>query len=305
MNTSQIKCFLAAAECLSFTKAAERMFLSQPGLSRQIAALERELGIELFIRGRNTVQLTQAGTICADYFNNMKNDYEKMLEAAYEAQQGQRESLTIGGLEGQLVGECYEDALLHFWSTHPNIKIKMCYYNVSELCQALVDGDVDIGVMPEAEAERLPGIQFKRSRMEKCCLVVPRGHPKANQENPTLQDFQDETFLVLAESDSDAIAGQHRQVCQAAGFTPKQRIVPDYGTLVMLLEMGVGISVLNVWHSLRNSPQLKFLYLPDVGYQIEAVAWRKDNKNPNIPIFLSRIALKSAGTDNGEPPPAG
>ena len=291
MNISHIKCFLAASECLSFTKAAQRMYLSQPGLSRQIAAMEREMGIELFKRERNTIQLTASGTICAEYFTRIIYDYEKMLKEAFDAQSGQQESLIIGGLEGQLVGECYENALLYFWSNYPSLKIKMSYYNVSELCKALVAGDVDIGVMPEAEAERLPGIVFKRSRMEKCCLVVPRNHPKANQENPTLQDFQDETFLLLAESDSDVIAGQHRQICKAAGFTPKQRIVPTYGTLVMLLEMGVGISVLNVWHSLRNSPQLKFLYLPDVGYQVEAVAWHRDNKNPNIPIFLSRIEL--------------
>lgn len=292
MNTSQVKCFLAAAECLSFTKAAERMYLSQPGLSRQIAALEREIEIELFIRGRNTVQLTEAGIICKEYFSKMKGDYEKMLEEAYAVQCSQQKSLTIGGLEGQLVGECYENALLYLWSNFPDIKIKMCYFNVSDLCRSLVNDEVDIGIMPEAEAERLPGIMYKRSKMEKCCLVVPRNHPKANQENPKLQDFRDETFLVLAESDSDAIAGQHKQICQAAGFTPKQRIVPTYGTLVMLLELGVGISVLNIWHSLRNSPQLKFLYVPDVGYQIEAVAWHKDNKNPNIPLFLSRISLE-------------
>jgi DNA-binding transcriptional LysR family regulator len=165
----------------------------------------------------------------------------------------------------------------------------MCYYNGSELCEALVNGDVDISIMPEAEAERLPGVQYKRSHIEECCLVIPANHPKADKDNPTLQDFADETFLVLAESDMDTIAGQHRHVCQAAGFTPKQRIVPTYATLVMLLEMGVGISVLNMWHAVRHAPHLKLLKLPDVGYQIEAVAWLKENKNPIIPIFLDKI----------------
>jgi DNA-binding transcriptional LysR family regulator len=147
--------------------------------------------------------------------------------------------------------------------------------------------------MPEAEVEKLPGILFKRSHVEPCCLVIPRNHPKAREMNPTLQDFRDETFHVLAESDSDAIATQHRHVCQAAGFTPKQHIVPTYGTLVMLLEMGVGISVLNAWHSLRNAPHLKFVKMPEVGVQTEAIAWHKDNKNPNIPIFLSQVDLKA------------
>lgn len=72
--------------------------------------------------------------------------------------------------------------------------------------------------MPENNAERLPDIAYKRSRMEKSCLVVPSNHPKADKEDATLQDFEDETFLLLAESDSDAIARSHRRVCQAADF---------------------------------------------------------------------------------------
>jgi DNA-binding transcriptional LysR family regulator len=296
VNTSQIKCFLVAAEYLNFTKAAERLFLSQSGLSRQIASMESEIGIELFARGRNSIRLTEAGSICATYLTKMQYDYQRMLDEAMMTQRSQQDTLIIGGLEGQLVGACYESALAYFWSNHPNIKIKMCYYNVSELCKALVEGDVDISIMPEAEAEKLPGILFKRSHVEPCCLVIPRDHPMANKENPVLQDFQDETFLVLAESDSEAMAGQHQSVCRNAGFTPKQRIVPTYATLVMLLEMGVGISVLNVWHSLRNAPHLKFIKMTEVGDQIEAVAWHKDNRNPNIQIFLNHVDMETQPT---------
>jgi DNA-binding transcriptional LysR family regulator len=293
VNSSQINCFLEAAECLNFTKAAERLYLSQPGLSRQIATMEREIGINLFERGRNSIQLTAAGTICVDYLSKIRSEYKKMLDQAAMAQRIKQDSLIIGCLEGQLIGKCYENVLTYFWTTHPNIRIKLCYFSVSDLCKALVDGEVDIAIMPEAEAARLLGILFKRSHMERCYLVVPRNHPKADTENPTLQDFQDETFLVLADSESDAIARQHQKVCQAAGFTPKQRIVPTFGTLSMLLEMGVGISVLNVWHSLHNVPHLKFLNVPGIDYQIEAVAWHKDNKNPNIPIFISKIELNT------------
>ena len=297
MNTSQINCFLAAAECLNFTKAAERLFISQTGLSRQISALECELGVELFNRIRNTITLTEAGTICVAYFTKVRDDLQKMAEEASLAQRYNQDSLIIGGLEGQLVGECYENALTGFWINNSNFRIKMYYYNVPDLSKAIVDGDIDIGILPEADAKRIPGVMYQRSRVERRCLVVPSNHPKAKKKDPTLDDFQDETFLVLAETDSDTIARQHREVCQTAGFTPKQRIVPNFGTLVMLLEMGVGISVLNKWHSLRNSPQLEFLELPDIGYATEAVAWLKDNKNPNISIFLRHVEEENSFSD--------
>ena len=145
MNTSQMNCFLAAAECLCFTQAAERMYLSQSGLSRQIAAMEREMGVELFKRGRNSIRLTESGKICADYLSKIRFDLQKMFDEAALAQCIQYSSFSIGGLEGQLVGEFYDNALIQFWRNNPDIKIKMCYCSVSELRRALVEGDVDIG----------------------------------------------------------------------------------------------------------------------------------------------------------------
>ncbi len=289
MNTSQMNCFLAAAECLNFTKAAERMHLSQPGLSRQISAMERELGVELFERGKSPVRLTAAGAICVEHFSRITEDFQKMLNQLTMAQRLEQGSIIIGAIEGQLVGLCYENVLNYVWSTRPNVKIKMSYYSISDLCKALVEGELDIAIMPEAEAERLPGVAFTRSHMEKCCLIVPSSHSKANAENPTLQDFKDEIFLVLAESDSEVLAKQHMEICQAAGFTPKQHVVPTVGTLTMLLEMGAGITVLDAWHTLRNASHVKFLQVPDIGYQIEAAAWREDNANPYIQVFIERI----------------
>jgi DNA-binding transcriptional LysR family regulator len=93
-----------------FYKAAERMYLSQPGLSRQIAAMEREIGIELFERGKNPVKLTAAGAICGEYLEWIRGEYQKMLNEATMAQRIEHDSLNIGGIEGQLVGQCYENA---------------------------------------------------------------------------------------------------------------------------------------------------------------------------------------------------
>jgi DNA-binding transcriptional LysR family regulator len=290
MNSSQILSFLTAVEKLSFTVASEQLFISQPGLSRQIAAMEEELGVKLFTRGRNSIRITDAGQICKEHMKRIQSEYLEMLGKIEKMKWGEDYPLILGGLEGQLVGKCYEDVLSYFWITKPNISIQMVYYSASRLCKALAAGEVDIAILPEAEVKDIPGISWRRSREDKCCLVVPYTHPKASDENATLKDFANETFLVLAENDSSAIAKQHLQICNSVGFTPKQRIVPTFGTLSMLLEMGVGISVLNVWHSLRNNPQLKFLYVPEVGYRAEAVAWLENNMNPNIELFLSQLS---------------
>ena len=289
MNSSQVRSFLATVEKLSFTRASQQLFISQPGLSRQIAAMEKELGVKLFTRGRNSIQITEAGKVCEKYLTRIHENYTRMLSEATKAQQNQEKLLIIGGLEGQLIGKCYENILSYFWTEKPKTDLQVCYYSASRLCEVLMDGKVDIAILPEPEVEHLPGIEWKVARKDKCCLVVPRNHPKSNVSNPTLLDFSDETFLVLAESDSSAIAKQHKRICEAAGFKPKQRTVSTFGTLATLLEMGVGISVLNIWHSLGNNPNLKFLDVPEVGYRREVVAWRADSQNPSIEDFINQI----------------
>ncbi len=290
MNTSQIKCFLAAAKYLSFTKAAEVMYLSQPGLSRQIAALENELGVTLFERRWNSIKLTPAGELCEKYFYRWNNDFLQLTTNLSNLNRNQRTPLVIGGLEGQLIGKCYENVLSWFWTNRPNVEIRLSYYPASQLAAALTDGDIDLAFLPENELENVPDIAYKRTRKDRCCLVVPSVHPKANKENPSLFDFRDEVFLILEDNDSEAVSLQHKMVARIDSFKPRAiRSVPTFGTLSMLLQSGSGVSVLNKWHSLCNAPYLKFIEVPEIGFRVEAVAWRTGDDNPIVKEFVELV----------------
>ncbi len=97
---SQMNCFLVAAECLNFTKAAERLLPVAARTEQADRAMEREMGLELFVRGRNSVRLTEAGEICANYITKMRGDYQQMLEEAAKAQDDQHSSFVIGVSKG-------------------------------------------------------------------------------------------------------------------------------------------------------------------------------------------------------------
>ena len=156
MTSSQIRCFLAAAKHLSFTKAAEELFLSQPGLSRQISAFEDELGVSLFTRGRNFIKLTSAGVQCREYCLRIMSEYQNMIGCLRAMENGQQTSLIIAAMEGQLVGKCYEDALSWFWSNRPQTELRMCYYPAAKLCNALLEGEIDIAITAETEVKNSP-----------------------------------------------------------------------------------------------------------------------------------------------------
>ena len=101
MNTTQIKCFLALSETLNFTKAAARLYLSQPALSRQIATLEQELNTLLLIRDSKNVRLTPAGALLAEELSGLNTALEDLISRTKAMGMGYSGSLTIGVLEGQ------------------------------------------------------------------------------------------------------------------------------------------------------------------------------------------------------------
>lgn len=285
MNFSQIKCFLAAADCLSFTKAAERLYLSQPVLSRQIAAMEDELGITLFVREKKSVHLTSAGEVMASGLKDLAENYQNLVEKAAALHKGYAGSLNIGMIDGQLLCPPYSDNLTAFHDAHPDVHVNLSRHTIAGLMRALENGDVDIGFAASFNVENLDDLDYVTVGTAKTYLVLPKSHPLANAENLTLDDFKDDVFLTLAAEESPVI---NRNM----GSWGKVRTLeaPDIAALALWLEAGYGIFPLNGNHNLRNNPNLVFKDIPELGYSTEIVAWKKDSKNPLIKIFLEQFS---------------
>lgn len=283
MNFSQIKCFLAAADCLNFTKAADRLYLSQPVLSRQIAAMEDELGIELFIREKKSVKLTPAGELMASGLKKLTFDYTSLLDKASALHKGLAGVLNIGMIEGQLFCSPYSDAMTAFHDAHPDVRVNLSSHSISGLIHALVNGDVDIGFAASFNVAGYDELDYMEVGTAKTYLVVPRSHPLAEKENLTIDDFKDDIFLTLPPNESQQI--------NRTGSSGRFRTLeaPSIGALALWLEAGYGIFPLNINHSLRNNPNLVFKDIPGLGESTEVVAWNKDNKNPLVKLFTEKF----------------
>ena len=284
MNFSQIKCFLAAADCLSFTKAAERLYLSQPVLSRQIASMEDELGIELFIREKKSIRLTPAGEVMAEGLAQLADEYQTLVDKAEAIHKGFAGVLNIGMIEGQLLCPPYSVGLTKFHDKYPDVRVNLSRHTMAGLRRSLEDGDVDIGFAASFNIDDLDDLEYIKVGTAETCLVVPKSHPLADKEGLTLDDFKDDTFLTLPASESSFIN-------RNASRWGKVRTLeaPNISALALWLEAGYGIFPLNVNHSLRNNPNLVFKNIPGLGHSIEIVAWKKGNKNPLIPLFTEQF----------------
>ncbi|MCF0121260.1 MAG: LysR family transcriptional regulator [Oscillospiraceae bacterium] len=289
MYFSQIKCFLAAADCLSFTKAADRLYLSQPVLSRQIAGMEEELGIELFVREKKSVRLTAAGETMRAGLSQLAEEYTALVERAMAQHKGYVGRLNIGMIEGQLICPPYSVALNRFREKYPDVQVNLSKHTLSGLLRALSRGDIDIAFNASFELNDEDEFEYIEVGSSKTMLVVPRSHPLVGRQGLTLDDFRDDTFLSLPESESPYIAASQRSRAERMDATHKTLEAPNIGALALWLEAGYGIFPLNSNHSLRNDPNLVFLDIPGLGSATEIVMWKKSEKNPMIKLFVSEF----------------
>jgi DNA-binding transcriptional LysR family regulator len=254
--------------------------------------MEEELGMELFVRGKKSVRLTPAGEVLASGFSGLSGEYQALVQKALALHLGYSGSLAIGMVEGQLICPPYAPALSSFRENYPNAQVNLSRHSMASMRAALLDGEIDIGFAALFNVIGQNDFDYIEVGKARTMLVVPKTHPLAAKSGLHLQDFRDDTFLTLSENESPYISDQGGREESDGGFQPKTLEAPTIGALALWLEAGFGIFPLNENHSLRNNPNLVFLPIPELEETTEIVMWRKDNKNPLVPIFMREFDAK-------------
>jgi DNA-binding transcriptional LysR family regulator len=290
MNEVKVKYFLAIAETSNFTKAAEQLYISQSVLSRQIASIEKELGLTLFNRGNKNVSLTEAGKIFYDGLKDISWRFSAMLEKAAAVEKGYLGTIGIGALAGQMIRD-FVPLLQSFEEQYPDIKVSLEAFGLTELRKRLLNQQLDFVFGVGMNYDYFPDLTHEPVTKVKVCIVLPLHHKHCNREAETLRfsDFQEDTFITLSESVSPILSRRFSESCKAAGITPKQIIANDLGTLMLLLETGRGISTLDETHVFSSNPHLRFIPLPEFKYFELSVVWNKENINPCAKTFIDHI----------------
>lgn len=201
MEFHQLTYFLAAAQTQNFRKAAELCIVAQSALSRQIAALEKELDVSLFTRQKKRVILTPEGQEFALYVRNAMEQLQEGQQFIAELGTGQRGTIRIGCIES--LATAFLPALFaSFHKRYPNIQLKVRVNHTDELVTSVEQGDVDFGLIldPRLQSELLIIKELFRQPLH---LLVSVQHPLAqgqNQVGITLGEIAAETLLLLDES---------------------------------------------------------------------------------------------------------
>lgn len=177
MEIRQIRYFLAVAEHAHFTRAAEALFVSQPALSQQIAALERDVGLPLFDRLGRRVELTAAGRVLRDHGLRIVREVENARAAVDDLRGTVRGELAISTVQTANVGFLV-DVIAGFYAAHPGVVVRVREDRGEHVLQAVQDGQASLGLtyLPDEPVE---GLEAHPLYVEDLVLVVPRDHPLA------------------------------------------------------------------------------------------------------------------------------
>lgn len=196
MELRHLRFFVAVAEEGSVTLAAEkRLHTAQPSLSRQLRALEQEVGVELFVRGARGMELTAAGRAFLDHARLALGQANEAVRAARRAVAAAKASFSVGFLIGQEVQ----------WLPHvtrvlraelPNIELRVTSLHSRDLADALQRGELDAGFL---RVEDRPDVEYRVVTKEKLLAIVPSDHRLAAQERIAPQDFADEVFIGFSD----------------------------------------------------------------------------------------------------------
>lgn len=241
MELRHLRYFVAVAEEMHFGRAAQRLHIVQPALSKQVSALERELGVRLFSRTKRSVEFTPAGAA----FYNEARDVLRRVDRATELTK-----LTAGGALGTLeigftspiIWSVLQPVLRRQRERFPGVRLHLKELHTTPQLRMLREGKLNAGFVRAGGPDEL--LEFRPVLREGIIVALPEGHRLANEERVDLASLADERFMLVSRSTAPGFYDNCMALCESYGFTPA--IVEEGNTPAALYGMvaaGLGVSL--------------------------------------------------------------
>jgi DNA-binding transcriptional LysR family regulator len=306
MELSHLRYFVAVAEELHFGRAAARLHIAQPPLSRQIRDLEREVGTPLFERTPRGVDLTPAGSAFLPEARLTLAQAERAQRTALRAARGETGRLRVGFVDAATHSGVLPNVLSFFRMHLPSIGLSLFEMDGRQQEEALRDGRIDLGLLhsPPLDADRW--LRVESVFTDPVIIAVPEDHRLAGRARFTLSGLAEESFVLFQRDVAPPIYDDIIARCRAEGFSP--RVVQEaagWNTLVSLVGAGVGVAFIP--RSLQQYKQQGVAYrsVPDLSVDMELSAvWKRGDRSPVRERFVT--ALRAVGrTRSRTPSPKG
>ena len=285
-----LRYFLAVAEDLHFRKAAERLFISQPGLSRQIKQMEDDLGIQLFERHNRKVVLTSAGEYLKNELTRNLKSLDNSIKHAKLLQDGKHGKLEFGYV-GSAMQELIPNLLVTFKKEHPNVQFGLKEMDNQKQIESLLHQKIDIGFV---RLDRVPrGLSIQPILKENFCLVLPQNHLINSSNFKNLTQLKNEPFILFDPSYSPSYYEKVMQIFTDNGFSPIiSHNTIHAASIYKLVENNFGLSIVPKSLQLGYNMKVKFIELKNIKQHTTlSIVWDKNNRNPLLNALLKMISI--------------
>lgn len=280
MTFTQIRYFIEVADCLNFTEAANRLYVSQQAVSNQIRSLETEIGMPLFSRTTKQVTLTECGKLLYLEWKEMLKRYDESVEKARQTYGRSRKKIRIGIAEVSGIIDVISGALANYSDAFPEVEFETEIRPFIKLESLLQKKEADVIVTLSSELPKYESEYETRPLLDlQLGIVLSARHPLGNSQQLTIADLRQETIYMLSSSYSSEAEELIVAHCQAEGFSPKEiKFFHNIDSMEVALHTGKGVSI---GYSIffRNADQrLKFYPIDGFIHQQLVAASRKDSK---------------------------
>lgn len=292
MELRHLRYFVAVAEELHFTRAAERLHIGQPPLSQQIQALEQELGAALFTRSKRRVALTDAGRHLLVRAREILDAAAKVGGEVQRVARGEVGELRIGFTSTVPLTPILPAIVQSYRQHYPHVTLQLREMYTDDQFDALRQDQLDVGFVRFNGYQAPPGVRIKPLRRDPLLLIVPAHHRLAKRKSVALAECKDEDFIVYPTSAGSGLKLYLRQLCARAGFEP--HVAQEAGealTQIGLVAAGLGVAVLPAPFDVLRVEGVRYLPIADEGATLlMAAAVREHESAQRVLHFMEGLA---------------
>jgi DNA-binding transcriptional LysR family regulator len=287
----QLRGFVTVAEEGNFGRAAERLRMTQPPLSRQVQKLERAIGVELLRRTSRAVELTPAGRVFLEEARRLLSLSEAAPLLAQRAAHGSQGSLRLGFTAMAAI------SVLGHWVKYlddrlPEVSLVFKEMVTGSQVEALLADQIDLGLLRGAPRT---GLNAALVHTEGLVLAVPRGHPLTRLDRDVrLEDIAESNVVTYSPAEARYFHELVVSTFRAAGVQPRySQHVTQVNSVLALVDAGLGVALVPASAAVVTLSNLRFLPVPEITPDCVEVyaAWRPRNDNPALAVLLDHAGV--------------
>lgn len=293
ISTRQLRYFVEITECGSFSAAAERLFIAQSALSRQIKALESQLQTPLFERTSRLPNLTAAGEAFYPRARSLLNELDKAGEMATQVGNGQLGTLRLSHSSTVPMSGRLLRAISGYLEQCPGASMDIVKLSSEAQLEALAEGRLDIGLLRLPVLRQREGVRITPLFSERLLLAVPPDHPltlNTCEKGIDLAILKDQVFISIPHPQRGGLSYLSAELCMRQGFFPKAaRVVSRKTTQLQLIQAGFGIALLPESMQEIAPSNIHFLPLADPDCQSTVALACRQNPTPLVEKFFQHF----------------